>query len=273
MQQKSIRKNIINWGILVLLGLTWGSSFILMKKGLQVFSALEVAGMRIVTAAILLLPWSLQHLKQLERRYYGYLLLSGLTGTLGPIWLLAQAQTQLDSAVIGVMNALAPIFVLLIGRLCFQQPIVRGELLGALLGLVGVFLLLFFGESHGATLSNYQAFLPLVACVLYGFNINLINHRLQGAPATAIASISFLFIGVITGLALFVKAPFLYKLQTVEGAYRAAGFIAFLGVWGTASAQLLWVILIQHSSPVFASMIAFIIPVVALGWGLLDGEV
>ena len=217
MQQESVHKNMINWGILVLLGLTWGSSFILMKKGLQVFSALEVAGLRIVAAAILLLPWSLKHLRQLERRYYGYLLLSGLTGTLWPIWLLAQAQTQLDSAIIGVMNALAPIFVLLIGRTWFQQPIVRNELLGALLGLFGVFLLLFFGANHGLVLSNYHAFLPLVACGLYGFNINLINHRLQGPPATVIASISFLFIGIIAGLALFMQASFLHKLQTIEG--------------------------------------------------------
>ncbi|MEL6606945.1 MAG: DMT family transporter [Bacteroidota bacterium] len=273
MQLKSINKNIINWGILVLLGLTWGSSFILMKKGLQVFTAQELGALRIFAAAVFLLPWSLIHLGRLHGHQYRYLLLSGLIGTLVPAFLVAQAQMQLDSAVSGILNSLVPVFVLLIGNIWFRQAMVRNELFGALIGLFGASLLIFLSAEQGIGRVNYYALLPLAACCLYGLNTNLIKYRLQGLPSTAIISVSFLFIGAIAGVVLFTQTDFVSKLRVVEGASIAMGYVLLLGIWGTAIAQLFLIKLIQRTSPVFASMVSFLIPLVALGWGLLDGEV
>lgn len=272
MQRESTQKSFLVWGLLALLGLTWGSSFILMKRGLQVFSAQELGALRIFSAAVFLLPWSLAHLRKLHRRHYKYLLLSGLIGTLIPAFLSAQAQTQLDSSLSGVLNSLAPIFVLLVGNVWFHQPIAKNELLGALLGLAGAILLILAGTGQGFGCVNYYALLPLVACCLYGLNVNLIKYRLQGLQTTAITSLSFLSIGIIAGVVLFTQTTFLHKLQAVEGAYVAAGHVLLLGIGGTAIAQLLFINIIKRTSPIFASMVAFIVPVVALGWGLLDGE-
>lgn len=273
MQQKNTNGQLFAWGIFVLLGLTWGSSFILMKRGLQVFSAKELGALRIFSAALFLLPWSLPHLRQLRWLHYKYLLLTGLLGTFLPVFLFAYAQTELSSALNGILDSLVPIFVLLVGSIWFRQSVVKNELQGALLGLLGALLLIFASAENGVGKVNYYALLPVLACFFYGLNANLIKYYLQDLNASTIASVPFLFMGIISGGILFTQTAFLNKVQTVEGAYIAAGYVLLLGVWGTAIAQLLFTDLIKRTSPVFASMVAFVIPLVALGWGLLDGEV
>lgn len=273
MQQESTKERFWAWGLLIFLGLIWGSSYILMKKGVQVFLASEVAGLRIFSAAVFLLPWSLPRLRQLSWLHYRRLLLTGSFGALIPAFLSAKAQTQLDSGLSGALNALMPIFALLVSSVWFRQPIVKNELRGALLGLIGTLLLIFFNAGHSVGGVNYYAFFILLVCFLYGLNANLVKHYLKDLDAAAIISISFLMIGTIAGALLFTQTAFLHKLQTVENAYSAVRHILLLGVLGTAIGQLLFVGLAKRVSPVFASMVCFISPVVALGWGLLDGEV
>ena len=273
MQQKSVNEAFVNWGLLALVGLTRGSAFILMKKGVQVFSATEVAGLRIFSAALFLLPWSLPRLKQLTLSHYQRLFLISLTGTLLPASLMAQAQTQLDSALIGVLSSLAPIFTLLVSSIWFLQPITRNELRGALLGLIGTLMLIFIGTEHGIGKINYYALLPLLACFFHGLNANLVRHYLQDLNAYAIVSVSLLLVGIISAVTLLTQTGFLHKMQTIEGAYVAAGYVLLLGFLGTVITQLFFINLIKRTSPVFASMVAFIMPIVAMGWGLLDGEV
>lgn len=258
--------------LLISLGLTWGSSYILMKKGVQVFSATEVAGLRIFSAAVLLLPWSLPRLRQLSWRQYGLLFLVGFLESLLPAFLFAQAQTQLDSSLNGVLSSVTPVFTLLVSVLWFRQSVAKNELWGALLGLAGTVLLVVASKSLLGTI-NYYVFLPLLACFCYGLNANLVKYYLQGLDTTTITSVFLLLVGVVAGVGIFTQTNFLTKLQTIEGAYTAAGYILLLGALGSAVGQLLFVRLIKHTSPVFANMVAFIIPIVALGWGLLDGEV
>lgn len=272
MQRESAHKNILSWVLLASLGFTWGSSYILMKKGVQVFSAPEVAGFRIFSAAVFLLPWSLPRLKQLSWRHYRLLFLVGLVESLLPAFLFAQAQTRLDSSLNGILSSVAPAFTLLVGSLWFRQPIVKNELRGVLLGLLGTGLLIVAGKGFVGTI-NYHVFLPLLACFCYGLNANLVKYYLQDLDATTITSVFLLLVGIVAGAGLFAQTSFLSKLQTAEGAYTAAGYVLILGALGSAVGQLLFVSLIKRTSPVFANMVAFIIPLVALGWGLLDGEV
>ena len=273
MYRATIYKYLVDWVLLLLVGLFWGSSFILMKKGLQVFSAQEVGALRIFSAAVLLLPWSLSWLRRLCWHHYRYLLLVGLVGSLMPVFLFAKAGTQLDSAINGVLIALTPIFTLLLGRLCFQRPIFRREVWGSLLGLVGALLLVLAGTENGVGRVNYYVLLPMLGCVCYGFNANLLKKYLQDLSTHTIISVSFLLIGIVTGVMLFTQTAFLFKLNNVAGAYRAMGCVLTLGALGSALAFILFTQLVKRTSPVFASMATCIVPLVALGWGLLDGEV
>ena len=273
MYRATIYKYLVDWVLLLLVGLFWGSSFILMKKGLQVFSAQEVGALRIFSAAVLLLPWSLPWLRRLRWRHYKYLLLVGLTNSLIPVFLFAKAGTQLDSAINGVLNALTPICSLLVGRLCFQRPVFRREAWGSLLGLVGAALLVLAGTENGVGRVNHYVLLPMLGCVCYGLNANLLKYYLQDLSTHTIVSVSFLLLGIVTGVMLFAQTAFLFKLNNVAGAYRAMGCVLILGALGSACAHLLFTTLVKRTSPVFASMVSYIILLVALGWGLLDGEV
>lgn len=243
-----------------------------MKKGLQVFSPEEVGALRILSGGIFLLPLSLPQLKKLRYRHYKLLFTSGLIGIFFPAFLAAQAQTQLDSAVSGVFNSLTPIFVLLVGMMFFRQRTFKSELLGAVLGTGGIVLLMFFESLNQAGRLNYYALLPVFISFLYGHNINLTKYHLQGLSSNTIASVSLLLVGTIAGIFLFTQTEFVTKLQTTQGAYDAMYYVLILGVLGLGVAYILFTYLIKLSSAVFASTIYFFIPIVALGWGLLDGE-
>ena len=272
MEQENNKEHLLAWGLLIFLGATWGSSYILMKKGVQVFSATEVAGLRIFSAGVFLLPWSLPRLRRLSWLQYQHLFLVGFVEALLPAFLFAKAQTQLDSSLNGVLSSVTPVFTLLVSSLWFRQPVARNEIWGALLGLAGTILLVVVSKSLIGSI-NYYVFLPLLACFCYGLNANLVKYYLQGLDAITITSVFLLLVGIVAGIGLFTQTSFLVKLQTVEGAYKAMGYVLLLGALGSATGQLLFVGLIKRTSPVFANMVAFIIPIVALGWGLLDGEV
>lgn len=272
MQQESTQKGVVAWSLLIFLGLTWGSSYILMKKGVQVFSGSEVAGLRIFSAGVLLLPWSLPRLRQLSWRQLKLLFVVGFVESLLPAFFFAQAQTQLDSSLNGVLASLTPVFALLVGALWFHQPVLKNELWGSLVGVLGTALLVLVGKGAGSAI-NYYALLPLLACFCYALNANLVKYYLQDLDTTTITSVFLLLVGIVAGVGLFTQTAFFAKLRIVEGAYAAAGYVLILGALGSAVGQLLFVDLIKRTSPVFANMVSFIIPLVALGWGLLDGEV
>jgi drug/metabolite transporter (DMT)-like permease len=260
------------WLLLISLSLIWGSSFILMKRALQVFSPQEVGTLRIFSAAIFLLPLSLPQLKKLPFRYYKHLLLVGLFSSLFPALLFANAQRHLDSALIGALNAVTPFFTLLVGWVGFQRRISQREVLGSVLGLAGTLLLIFVGHASVWTL-NYYVLLPLLACLCYGINGNLIKHYLGDLDTNVITSVAFLLVGTIAAIMLFTQTTFLVKLQTAENAYWAMGYVLVQGAFCSAVAYLLFTNLVKSTSALFASMAAFFIPLVALAWGLLDGEV
>ena len=266
-------KNFVAWCMLIATSVIWGSGFILMKKGLQVFSAQEVGALRIFSAAVLLLPWSLSWLRRLCWHHYRYLLLVGLVGSLMPVFLFAKAGTQLDSAINGVLIALTPIFTLLLGRLCFQRPVFRREVWGSLLGLVGALFLILAGTGYRVSGVSYYVLLPLLGCFSDGLNANLLKHRLQDLSTSTIISVSLLLMGIIAGGMLLTQGVLLHKLRTGEGVYLALGCLLLLGASASGAAYLLFAKLVKLTSPVFASMSSSIIPLVALGWGLLDGEV
>lgn len=269
-----IQKNkLLAWLLLILLSCIWGSSYILIKKGLQVFSPTEVATLRLVAGALVLLPFSLPQLSKLTTRQYKWLFISGLIGTFIPVFLGATAQMHLTSAVGGILNSLTPVFVLLVGVSFYKQKIHRHEALGAILGIIGSMLLILVESKGQVGGINYYAVIPVIMSFLYGNNINLTKFYLHNLNSSTIASVSLLFIGSIAGIILFTQTAFISKLTTVKGAYQAMTYVLILGVVGLGIAQVLFAKLIKLSSPVFASLTSFLNPVVAIKWGILDGEV
>jgi drug/metabolite transporter (DMT)-like permease len=263
------------WGFLIILALVWGSSFILIKRGLEVYSPGEVGALRIVFAGMVLLPLSLPRLKGLNKRQVKNLIIVGLVGSFIPAFLFAKAQTQLSSSLTGVFNAMTPLFVVIIGALFFNSRITRRNGIGLIIAFVGVIILMMVKEGGLGNFNeiNAYALLVLLACACYGLNLNIIKYRFVELKPVAITAISLSIVLPLALIFLFTSTQFSFKILHVEGAVQAAGYIAILGIVGTALALILFNVMVKVATPVFASSVTYLIPVVAIMWGLLDGEV
>jgi drug/metabolite transporter (DMT)-like permease len=258
--------------LLIILSLIWGTSFILMKRGLVVFSPDEVGALRVTAASLVLLPFAFTNLKALPKEQYWKPFLSGMLGIFIPAFLFATAQTRMESSIAGVMNALTPIFTLIIGIIVFQQKFKPLAAVGFLLSLAGTVVLIL--SRSGGTMGgvNYFAFLVVIACICYGCNVNFLKFQLAGLSSMTITSLALLFIGPLAILYLFAFTDFTSNLSETPGAWAACGYIVLLGIMSTTVATLLFTRLIKISSPIFASSVTYIIPIVAVVWGVLDGE-
>ncbi|GAA4003742.1 DMT family transporter [Hymenobacter fastidiosus] len=265
------------WVLLITLATIWGTSFILMKKGLVVFSAMELGAARVTVAALILLPFAVRHLPRLERARIKWLLLAGVVGTLLPAFLFAYAETKLASGLAGVLNALTAVFTLVVGAFFFGQKLTPLRVAGIALGLVGTVVLMLLGGSGGAATPSgegnaWYGLYIVLATVGYGISVNVIKNRLHGIPPLAVTGLLLLFIGGPALAYLLLGTEFLHKLATVPGAWKAFGYIALLATMSTAVAMVLFNKLIQQSTALFAASNTYLVPIMALAWGVLDGE-
>ena len=266
------------WGLLLVLATIWGTSFILMKKGLVVFSALELGACRVSVAALLLLPFALRHVGRVERSRFKWLLLSGVVGTLLPAFLFAYAETRLASGLVGVLNALTAVFALLVGTQLFGQRLTGGRTLGVGLGLLGTVVLMGLGGAGDSAAPTdagnaWYGLYIVAATICYGLSINVIKYKLSGLKPLTVTAVLLLLIGGPALVYLLLGTAFLHKLAVVPGAWGAFGYITLLATMSTAVAMVLFNKLIQQSTALFASSSTYLIPIVALGLGALDGEV
>ncbi|WP_026951909.1 DMT family transporter [Algoriphagus mannitolivorans] len=276
MSSQSPENSLKNWALLTILTLIWGSSFILIKKGLEVFSPGEVGAYRMVAAATLLLPLSLPRIKNLSKTQVKNLIIAGLLGSFIPAFLFPMAQTQLSSSLTGVLNALTPLFVVLVGAIFFKTKITHRNAFGLFIALIGVIVLVTYKDGGGwESLQGINAYglFVIAACICYSFNLHVIKTRFSKLKSIEISSISLLMILPLALLYLFAGTQFSYKLATHPDAFQALGYITILGMVGTATALILFNIMVKSASPFFASLVTYTIPIVAIMWGVLDGEV
>ena len=262
------------WTFLIILALVWGSSFILIKRSLAVFSSEQVAAGRIMLAWLFFTPMLVHQSRQpairvTVRERWVYLLLAGLLGNLIPAFLFAFAGAHLNSSLSGALNSLSPLFTLLIGTFFFGRAIKIRQLTGILLGLVGSILLIFFSTTGSFTINGY-ALLIVLATLCYGTNINLIGRYLNHIPSLVSTSWLFMMVGPIALLLLLPTDVFTRIGQ--PGAGSAIVALMILGVLGSGVMTILFNRIVQLTTPVFASSVTYLIPIVALGWGIADGE-
>ncbi len=203
---------------------------------------------------------------------FKYFLIVGLCGNALPAFLFAKAQTQIPSALAGMLNALTPVFALLIGLIVFKVKVKAVQILGIVIGVIAAAgLLLGSGGLKGTELPISYAMLAVVAAFLYGISLNTIKQYLQNEPAVAITSLALLLVSPIGFVTLFTT-NFTEKMTTLPGAWYALGAVTILAVLGTAIALILFNKLVQETSAIFASSVTYLIPLVAIVWGMADGE-
>jgi drug/metabolite transporter (DMT)-like permease len=259
------------WTLLLILALIWGSSFILIKKGVAVYTASQVGSLRIFAASVFLLPLALIHFRKVPRSKWLVIFVCGVLGNLIPSFLFSIAGTKLNSSISGVLNALTPLFTLMIGALFFQQGISVKKMAGILIGFAGCTLLIVINAGGKFQLNNLYALLPVAATICYGINGNLIGRYLKGIKPLYIAALSLCSVGPIAGVYFFSTNINLATIQSNQDLI-ALGGVLLLGILGTAIATVIFNKIIQLAGPLFTSSVTYLIPVVAVGWGLLDGE-
>lgn len=270
--QEENKPVLLDWLVLMALMLVWGSSFILIKRGLEGFSNVQVGALRVSVSFLALLPFALRHLGKLSWRNFYLFLLAGLTGNALPAFLFAKAQTQLDSLMAGILNSLTPLFTLLLGVWFFSRRTFFLNFLGVVMGFLGAAGLLYAAGGGSLTLNLIPALYVILATVCYALNMNLIKNFLSEYHPVAIASLAFVFIGIPALLFLTLQTDFLWRMQNVEGSWVALGYITLLSVFGTALAIMAHFWLIKRTSALFASSVTYLMPIVSILWGVLDGE-
>jgi len=266
----------VNWFIFVLLCLIWGSSFQLMKWGLYdvnqqpVLSAYHVAALRMLSSGIIMLPFVFRALKNLSRDTIWYVLLSGLLGSFFPAFLFCIAETKIDGALAGSLNALTPLFVIVTSVLFFRIPTTATKIIGVLIGISGCALLTY---ANNVQSFGYIAFIGLVilATIFYGINVNMVHKKLHGVRSTHIAALAFT--GLIPFSLIVLVATGYFKLPLMESRYAISTLSScILGMFGTALASILFYMLVKRGGGLFASMVTYGIPFVAIGWGIYYHE-
>lgn len=264
---KPISISIWAWIYLIFLSLVWGSSFILIKKALVGLSPVHVALLRVSISFLAFVPFLIKRVKLIKGSQWPFVLLVGLVGNGLPAILYATAQTRVLSATAGILNALTPIFTLILGVIIFRSKLRGHQILGTLIGFIGAGML--FAKDLSLDSFNSFTLFIVLATICYGLSVNIVQFRLSTLKPLTIASGSFLGIGLVSLIWLIVQpVPNLMAPEVLA----SIGYVAILSILSTFLATMIFYRLVQISDALFASSVSYIAPVVALLWGLADGE-
>lgn len=260
----------LKWILLIVLALVWGSSFILIKKGLVGLNPFQLGSLRMVFAAIFLIVIGFKSIPTIPSYKWKYIALTAFFGTFLPVYLFSIAQTEIDSSISSILNSLTPLNTLVLGVLIFGLQLKRTQTIAVIIGLIGSILLILNGALNHPEQNHYYAILVIIASLCYALNVHLIKKYLSDLSPLSISTGNFMILFLPAMIVLYYSGFFdVVHLETVQHSFL---FIMILGIVGTGIANIIFFKLIQISSPVFATSVTYLIPVVAVFWGFLDNE-
>lgn len=259
------------WGYLIILSIVWGSSFILMKKGLVGLSPIEVGVFRMLFASVFLLLIGFKSLKSIEKRHWKYVTLTGFLGTFMPVFLFAYAINGIDSSIASILNSLTPFNTFIIGILLFELSIHKRQLIGIIIGLIGTVLLIANGASIHEDQNYWYSVLVIISSIGYGINVNVVKKNLSDLSPLSITTGNFVIL-IIPAFLVLVFSGFFKSFEWNEKTSSSLFYIFILAIIGTGIAKIMFNKLIHISSAIFSSSVTYLIPIVAVIWGILDGE-
>ena len=260
------------WFYLILLSFIWGSSYILIKKTLIGLTPLQLGSLRVIFTTLILLIIGFSSLKKIPKDKWKWIFVTGYIGSFFPSFLFAFAQTEIDSGVAAILNSLTPLATLIIGVGFYKFIIDSRQIVGVVIGLFGSFILIY----EGSTINPDQNFLfvgfIIVASICYATSVNMLKVHLQDVPATSIALGNFICILPPAIIILFYSGFMNIDIAKSPEVQKSLFYIIILSIFGSAFAKILFNKFIQIASPVFASSVTYTLPIVAIMWGILDGE-
>lgn len=267
-----MNRNLTTWLIFIALSLIWGSSFILMKIGLDnQLTPYQVAALRCASGGLVLVPVMLKYIRHIPAKKLLIVFISGTLGSLLPAFLFCLAEDGIDSSLAGTLNCLTPVFVIISGALFFKTKTSANKIIGLVIAFAGsILLLLSKGNIQESRHLLYVSFV-VIATFCYGFNVNMVARHLVNIPSLHIAAVSLSLNAIPALLVLLFTGYFNLPLSNHQ-LLLATGAACLLGVAGTAVATIIFYMLVKRAGGIFASMVTYGIPFIAIGWGIIFGE-
>ena len=262
----------IKWLYLTVLSIVWGSSYILIKWGLVALTPLQLGSLRLLITTIALLLVGYPSLRGLTRYHWKWLAITGYVGTFLPAFLFAFAQQHIESAVAAILNALTPLLTLIFGVLFFKIKVLRKQYFGVAIGLMGSMGLVWGGLSTSGILNPEYLLLIVMATCCYAINIHFLKIHLVQVGVMAITLGNFIFMAPVALIILLSSDFFSAKTFEHPEIYTSIGYITVLALAGSAFAKYLFNKFVKITSAIFASSVTYTLPIVALFWGISDGE-
>ena len=259
------------WFYLILLSIIWGSSFILIKKGLVGLTDYQVGASRIVLTSLFLFSVGFKSIKQIQKKHWRWIAISGFVSSFFPPFLFAMAQKHIDSSIASILNSFTPLATVIIGVILFKIFSSKRQIWGVFIGLVGTILLILAGTDLNPNHNSWYSLLIIAATLGYALNVNIIKKYLYDISALAVTTGNFLFVFLPALVVLYLSGFFETVFDSQE-MQVSLFYVALLSLFGTAFAKVVFNKLVQISSPVFASSVTYTMPIVAVMWGLFDGE-
>ena len=267
-----MEKKLVDWLLFVVLSIIWGSSFILMKIGLNNhLSPYQVAAIRIVSSGIVLLPIAIGAFKKIPPAKIKLVFLSGMLGSLLPAFLFCIAENGIDSSLAGMLNALTPVFVIVIGAVFFKSSTGSNKITGTAIAFAGSVLLVL--SKGGMQESNHLLYVSFVilATIMYAVNLNMVTKYLSDIPSLQITAVA-LTLNAIPALIILIATGFFSLPFKQHELLVATAASVVLGIGGTAIATFLFYALVKRAGGLFASMVTYGIPFIAVAWGVYFKE-
>lgn len=259
------------WLLLILLSLIWGSSFILIKKSLEHFTPYQVGALRVLIAGIILMPVAISKYKLFPKKHLKWLILAAFTGNFIPMFLFPIAETEISSSIAGIINSMMPIFVIIVGALVWKFETTQRQITGVIISFTGVCLLAFGGDD-GAQFKLFPILLLLLATLCYAISTTTVKSKLMDVSSTVLSAFVFSFVLFLPSLISLVSTGFVSTFTFNRENMIGLGFVSLLSIFGTGLAMMMNYRLLKVSTPLFASTVTLLMPIVAIIWGLLDGE-
>ncbi|GAA4164100.1 DMT family transporter [Chryseobacterium ginsenosidimutans] len=260
------------WILLAILSIIWGSSFILIKKSLEHFNPYQVGALRVLIAGIILMPIAISKYKLFPKRHLKWLLLAAFTGNFIPMFLFPIAETAVSSSIAGIINSMMPIFVIIVGALIWKFPTTKQQIVGTLISFTGVCLLAFGGDGEGGKFKLIPILLLLLATLCYAISTTTVKSKLMEVSSTVLSAFVFSFVLFFPSLIALSFTGFFSTFSFDKNNLTGLMFVSLLSIFGTGLAMMMNYRLLKVSSPLFASTVTLLMPIVAIIWGILDGE-
>lgn len=261
----------LKWIYLIILSLIWGSSFILIKKALIGLTPIQLGAIRMLITAIFLLLIGFKSLKKIQKKHWKYVAYTAALGTFFPAFLFAFAIKGIDSSISAILNSLTPFNTFIFGAMVFGFTFKRKQFIGILVGLIGTVVLILKGAALNPDQNYWYALLVIISSVGYAFNVNIVKKYLYDLDALAITTGNFLLL-IVPAFLVLVFSGFFSAFEINEQTTSALGYITVLSIIGTGIAKVMFNKMVHISSPVFAASVTYLIPIVAVMWGIIDGE-